>query len=266
MQCLHTNKRLIPWRYSNDFLYEPENKILYYKKWKSLPYEKEYFFEDYKSTYGKTYLEDEENIRYQSRRRLKLLKSFLNKHKSLLEIGCAMGFFLDEARHDFDSIEGVEISQYASELAKKKFNLKVHCMNLLDFIKINEKKYDVIASFYVIEHFKEQKEIFSFISKSLNPNGIWIASIPSTFGPLFEFDKNLWIKSHPQDHFVDYHPLGLKRILKLYNLKLQLIRPASYHQERTKGILRQVPSLFYQWYSNLFSYGDTIEFIAIKEN
>lgn len=265
MQCLHTNKTLIPWEYSNFFLYEPDNKILYNKRWKRLDYNQDYFLDDYKSTYGKTYLEDEENIRFQSRKRLKYLRSFLKHHKSILEIGCALGFFLDESRHYFEFLEGVEISEFACNYAKNKLNLNVHCIDLISFIKTNQKKYDVIASFYVIEHFKEQKEIFSFISNSLNPGGIWIASIPSIYGPLFDYNKDLWIKTHPEDHFVDYHPFGLRRILKLYNLNLQYIRPASYHHERTKGLVKKLPNMFYKWYCNLFSYGDTVEFIAIKE-
>jgi len=262
--CPHTNEELKIWHYSNDFYIHQKLKILYYSKWKSLTYDDNYFLDEYKKTYGKTYIEDEPNIRNLAKKRLKFLLPYLKDHHSLLEIGCATGFFLDQAKPYFKEIKGIEISKFACTYAKEKLKLNVECINLLEFIKNNYKKYDVIASFYVIEHFKEQKEIFNFISKTLNKNGLWICALPSTFGPLFFFNKEEWIKTHPCDHFVDYNPYAIKKILFLYGFKLLSIRPASYHQERTKGILKKIPFELYKYYCNFFQYGDTVEFIAKK--
>lgn len=265
MKCPHTNNNLKNWNFSSNFYIEPNTKTLYNKNWTPLNYEKNYFLEEYKKTYNKTYIEDEKNIRILAKRRLNFLKKFIKKHYSLLEIGCATGFFLDEAKSFFKKLQGIEISTFASEYGRKKFNLKIENINLFDFIQKNQEKFDVIASFYVIEHFKEQKEIFEFISNSLNQGGLWICAIPSTFGPLFQYHTEEWIKFHPLDHFVDYNPKGLKKILKIYKLRLIFFKPASYHQERAKGFLNKIPNQFYKLYSNFFAYGDTIEFIARKD-
>ncbi|MFN3603917.1 MAG: class I SAM-dependent methyltransferase [Leptonema sp. (in: bacteria)] len=264
MNCPHTNSPLLKWEHSSDFLIEPKTKVLYFEKWQPLQYDEDYFLKEYKNSYKKTYLEDEQNLRNLAKRRLKNLKRFIKSSYSILEIGCATGFFLDEAKKYFSSSLGIEISSFAVEYAKKRFKLNIEKIDFMQFIQSNTKTFDVIASFYVIEHFKEQKEIFSFISKSLNQKGLWICAVPSTYGPLFEFDTFQWIQRHPIDHFVDYNPKALKKIVKLYKLNIIDIKPASYHQERAKGFLKLIPPKIYKFYSNIFTYGDTLEFIAQK--
>jgi len=262
--CPHTNRELQRWKESPDYLIEPKLKILYYLKWSPLKYENNYFLEEYKNTYGKTYYEDEKHIRLLAKKRIEFLKPFLKNHSSILELGCATGFFLDEARSLFKKLKGIEISQFATDYAKEKLMLDVECMNIFDFFRKNTTKYDVVASFYVIEHFKEQREIFSSIRDVLNYKGLWVCAIPSTFGPLFIYDKKKWIESHPKDHYVDFNPYALKRILSLYGFRLLSIRPASYHQERTKGMIKKIPAFLYKYFADIFCFGDTIEFIAQK--
>lgn len=265
MNCPHTQEPLKEWRYSSDFLIAPTTKIIYNQQWQSLNYDQDYFLKEYKNQYQITYLEDEENLRNIYKKRIKVLKKFLSFHSSLLELGCATGFFLDEVKNIFSKTLGIEISTFASFYGKKKFNLNIENIDLIEFISKNTQRYDVVASFYVIEHFKEQKKIFEFISKTLNKNGLWICSLPSTFGPLFMFHPLQWKETHPKDHFVDYNPKALKTILKLYHLKLLWIRPASYHQERTKGFLNFLTPRMYQLYSDFTCFGDTLEFIAVKQ-
>ncbi len=264
MYCPHTNRLLKDWEYNQNFLIEPVTKTIYNKNWNPLPYEEDYFLKEYKNQYGKTYIEDENNIRNLARKRLHILKKYIKNHTSLLEIGCATGFFLDEARKYFSTLKGIEISQYATDYAKKKLNLDVQCIDLKSFIHINSIPYDIIATFYVIEHFNFQKEIFVFIRNTLSQNGLWIGSLPSTNGPLFKFDLQNWIKTHPADHYVDYNPAGFKTILELYGFKLIFIKPFSYHKERAKNILKYIPDFFYKKYCDFFNFGDTIEFIAVK--
>lgn len=77
--CPHTNRELQRWKESPDYLIEPKLKILYYLKWSPLKYENNYFLEEYKNTYGKTYYEDEKHIRLLAKKRIEFLKPFLKK-------------------------------------------------------------------------------------------------------------------------------------------------------------------------------------------
>jgi 2-polyprenyl-3-methyl-5-hydroxy-6-metoxy-1,4-benzoquinol methylase len=266
----HTGELLQASGWSDDYLISPLGSV-HYRKAASLNYDENYFLTDYKNQYGISYIEDEENLRKTARRRLNILKKsdLLDLHgKSILEIGSAAGFFLDEARKEGLLTEGIEISDFASEYAVKHLGLNVHNA---DFFSYTESRlnsgavYDVIAAFFVIEHFSDQKKIFQYISRLLKPNGIFLFALPSINGPVFQCDIQKWIESHPQDHFADYSPKSLKRILPLYKMNLRQIYPSSYHQERACGLKKIfLNKSLYKNICDLTGYGDTMEGTAVK--
>ena len=62
----------------------------------STDYSSKYFIENYKNQYGKTYEEDEENLKALAKSRLETIKNIKPTGK-ILDLGSAMGFFLKEA-------------------------------------------------------------------------------------------------------------------------------------------------------------------------
>ena len=180
----------------------------------------------------------------------------------VLEIGCALGFFLSEAsRLEYDAL-GLDVSEFAVEHARDVLGQNARRE---DFLQAEfTETYDVIAAFYALEHFAEQKEAFRKIASLLRPGGIFAFALPSTHGPLFERSPERWEETHPVDHFADYSPASLKKILPLYGLRLLEARPASYHPERAGGIWKRLPAL-YRLYAKFACYGDTMEGIARKD-
>lgn len=72
--------------------------------------------------------------------------------KSILEVGCSTGMFLEEFSDFFSKKEylGLDISQKSIELCRKKFNSNFVCA---DFLKYDfDKQYDLVYSFDVIDH------------------------------------------------------------------------------------------------------------------
>ena len=287
----HLPARLCPHpRLGSDYLLCKKNGVIYYSK-ASLPshYEEDYFFKEYKEQYGCSYLEDESSLRCLARRRLGILSScppyqrllqshphshphsHSNKGKAsqafLLEIGCAFGFFLDEARQAGFSVQGLELSQKASDYAKEHLKLQVHKESFLSY-PLEANSCELICAFYVIEHIPQQRSLFKKISASLKKGGLFFFALPSTYGPLFHRQQEKWLQTHPGDHFVDYSPQSLKKILRLYGLSLYKLWPASYHPERFTDFSlwkrKPFPSL-YPFFARTLNYGDTIEGIALKK-
>ncbi len=234
-------------------------------------YGKEYFLDEYKNQYGCTYLEDEANLRQIAIRRIEALQVFLSSSFTdcfLLEIGSALGFFIEEAHKKKINVQGVEVSSYATHYTKKK-KLSVFQGPFLDYpLPSSDKKcFDVICAFYVIEHMPEQKSVFQKISQSLKKGGIFYFALPSMFGPIFTFDKKRWVDTHPIDHFADYSPQILKKIFPMYGMRLIQSWPSSYHPERFPPAFfwgKKYPSFFYKYLSRVLCYGDTMEGIAQK--
>src|SRR2546421_5559853 len=73
------------------------------------------------------YAADEKFFRKNFRLRLRALRKFLDpaRHRRLLEIGSAYGFFLAEARRAFPHVEGIDITTAGVAHARARFNLDV---------------------------------------------------------------------------------------------------------------------------------------------
>jgi 2-polyprenyl-3-methyl-5-hydroxy-6-metoxy-1,4-benzoquinol methylase len=104
------------------------------------------------------------------------------KTKSILDIGCGNGMFAEFANtHGFNYV-GIDIDKSSLEIARKR-NLK-NCTfietTLEDFIKSNpNQKFDIVSMFEVFEHIDNPIETLNKIENILNPNGLFLGSIPN---------------------------------------------------------------------------------------
>ena len=276
--CQHTRKPLqsLETRFkafrgldhAQDYFISQEG-VIYYSRAASVDYGRDYFLEEYSRQYGKSYLEDEANLRTMARGRLQWLEQVAPVRKgSILEIGCAAGFFLSEAREKGFSTTGIEISSYAGDLAAQQGHRifrESFLSSAIPELLQGESGFDLIASFYTIEHFADQQTAFKRMAKYLKPGGLLLVAMPSYHGPLFYCSPGRWIATHPGDHFADYSPEALRAILPIYGLRLLAARPASYHQNRSCGWRASIPSFLYRKMAQRQGYGDTMEFIAIRD-
>ena len=239
--------------------------LLKYKLSKKRKYSDSYFNEEYKSQYKRTYYEDEKNIRFLAKKRLTVLQSFLPKKKdlSLFEIGCASGFFLDEARKKNFQVSGLEISSTEVNYAKN-LGLLVEKGNFLNFS--SKQQFDVICAFFVLEHIEHIELLFQKIDKMTKKKSLLFLALPSIQGPTFQTNIQEWFETHPKDHFFDYGPMSLRKILQLYNFEILYQKPMSYHRERDRGWKGKILNDYcYKLYADFFCYGDTMEVLCRKK-
>jgi 2-polyprenyl-3-methyl-5-hydroxy-6-metoxy-1,4-benzoquinol methylase len=236
--------------------------VHFFKKATQRVYTDSYFLDEYKNQYKKTYYEDEVNLRTLAKKRLEVLKNFQDpKGKTLLEIGSASGFFLDEAKKVGYITKGIEISKSEVEYSKNSLQLDVKCISFLDFQ--SDIQFDSIALFFVLEHFKEQEIVLKKIFSLLSSKGILLLTIPSLNGPSFKTNPQEWFETHPTDHFVDYSPKSLKKVLEYFDSEILYMKPMSYHPKRDKGLLGKFPfRFFYKTIADQICYSDTLFMIA----
>lgn len=242
--------------------------IAYNSAHSPLSYDKNYFLDEYKKQYGKTYTEDFENIYRMSMERMNVILGLTRHRKkmSFLDIGSALGFFLKCARDmGADRVRGIEISEYAARYAQKEFGIETVSMPF-DDVSLDE-RFDVITAWYFLEHCADPRAVIKKIHDALVPGGVFAFSVPSIFGPLFSFHRREWISSRPVDHRVDFTPRGAGRILKREGFRHVKVRTAGIHPER---MLRSNHPLYrpfafaYGVLAPLFGFSDTIEIYAVK--
>lgn len=173
-------------------------------------------YQKYVSTF-KTFISNENTDVIKSeyelfrRRYLPLIQNF-SKDASIIDIGCGSGHMLNFLRSEgFNDLYGIDISEQQVHNARSK-ELRVDEINIFDFIKINQKKFDIIFSMDIVEHFYKDElfHFFSEINNILNENGVLIIHTPNGDG-LFPNH----IIYGDLTHLTIFNPNSLLQILRL---------------------------------------------------
>lgn len=115
--------------------------------------------DNYSSNYKKYKSKNKLKQKMISRFKTKLLKILSNEEKNitLLDVGCGEGFILDEVynKTNIKKIVGIDINNNSLEYARK-CNKKINYINC-DLFKMDfkEKKFDIVMTLEVLEHFEE---------------------------------------------------------------------------------------------------------------
>lgn len=220
-------------------------------------YDKNYFFCDYKRQYGKTYLEDFENLKKMAQRRADIIKKY-GEGKHILDVGCAYGAFLSVMKEEGFRCEGVEISSDAALYVKDRFGIPVFRG---DYEKefTPDGKFDIITMWFVIEHFENIGEILKKTGRLLKRGGLFCFASPNRGGISGKSDeKGFYLKS-PDDHYTVWDAASAGKALGMYGFEIAERRITGHHPERfpSRSFLNPLKS-------RLFSLGDTFEIYAKK--
>ncbi len=159
----------------------------------------------YQGNVGYTnYMNDESNIRINARELLDSIEGFKKPGALLLDIGCAHGFLLDEARKTGWDTKGIEISHEASNYAKNQLGLDVFCGELFD-ASFAENSFDAVTIIGSIEHLIQPLEYISKIFHVLKPGGYLILTTIDTKGliPIYRLK--------PPEHLFYFSAQNLKK-------------------------------------------------------
>ncbi len=139
----------------------------------------------YAGAASEDYIEEEAGQRETARRALERIEANLTpvpipgnggpRHRTLLDLGCWVGFLLAEAAgRGWDAV-GVEPSQFASAYARERLGLDVRTGDLLT-TPLPEQHFDAIVMGDVIEHLPRPAEALERMATLLRPGGVaWMA-------------------------------------------------------------------------------------------
>jgi cyclopropane fatty-acyl-phospholipid synthase-like methyltransferase len=220
-----------------------------------ITYEEDYFKTGHLKTYGKTYIDDEWNIREIAQRRLRILVKMLPPGGRILDIGSAMGLFCDEAVKMGLRSEGVEISDYARDFSNQAFKLKVW----QDPSEISG-NFDAVSLWFTLEHMQEPLSWIKKACSFLNERGIIALSVPNSVGAFPRFNPTEYYLKRPEEHYFEPSPGAMISVLKTNGFHLERLEFFGLHPERAGlpsiGIIKII--------QKLTGLGDTFEIYARK--
>ena len=163
------------------------------------------------------YVGEESVLRREFARTVSFIRRFRPGGR-LVELGCAYGFFLQEAKPYFD-VAGIELAADAAAHARR------NGLNVLDGVadETNMQRLgpaDVIVLLDVIEHLPDPPATLALCERHLNPGGV-IVLTTGDFGSLYaRLAGTGWRLMTPPQHLWFFTPESLKRLGAKLGLRL----------------------------------------------
>jgi SAM-dependent methyltransferase len=136
--------------------------------------------EDLAEAYGEAasddYVEEEDGQRATARRVLERIEATRGGPGSLLDLGCWVGYLLDEARARGWEVCGIEPSEFAAAFARDRLGLPVVTGGLFDTDP--GQRFDAVFLGDVIEHLPRAGESLDRIRTLLTEDGLLVMALP----------------------------------------------------------------------------------------
>ena len=176
-KCLNCNIE-----YASPRLIEKELLQLYEgDDWKDLSKYDNWSYENWKNNKELHYYLVQENV--------KLVKKFLNKGSSVLDVGCDIGLTVKLLEENGYHSEGVEISSVGAKIAKEKTGIKVHNMQLESYQ--SDIKFDGVLLLDVLEHLYDPIKVLTECGSHMQQGGYIFIHVPHHGGISTRFKRFL---------------------------------------------------------------------------
>jgi SAM-dependent methyltransferase len=138
--------------------------------------------------------------------------------RTLLDIGCDKGYFLDQARRHGYEVTGVEPSRAARSYCERVG------LNVLPDLSSLNGVFDIITMWHSLEHFPDPNEAIDMAYRLMDRNGqLWIR-VPDYSCIWRKLTGRHWVWYQPQNHHVHFAAAGLKSLLTRHGFRLVALR------------------------------------------
>ncbi len=140
---------------------------------------------------------------------------------SVLDVGCAAGYFLDAARHAGMRAVGIEPGPAGEDALRAGHDVR---RNWVSDVDLGEERFGSVTMWEVIEHVAQPLELLNFALDHLAPRGVLALSTPSMSGlPALVMGKRFPMIT-PPEHLTLLTRRGLHRLLARAGLRVELVR------------------------------------------
>jgi SAM-dependent methyltransferase len=178
------------------------------------------YFEDYGMEGA--YDEHAEQRRQEAHVRARWLRGVAPTGGRLLEVGCASGWFLAEARAiGYDAV-GIEPAGEMAAAARERSGAEVHTAMLED-AALAPGSFDVAGAFHVLEHLAAPRDALSAVRSALRPGGRLLLELPNIASLRAAREGEDWYGMEPAHHVAHYSPRALDALLRAAGLQPEVV-------------------------------------------
>lgn len=189
--------------------------------------------------------------------KLNLINSFSTENKTLLDVGCGTGDFLQKAQQNNWNVFGIEPNNEAREIANIKTKKAVHGND--ELLNFEKHSFDVITLWHVLEHLPNLETNVKQFYELLKPEGTLIIAVPNykSFDALHY--KNFWAAYDVPRHLWHFNKASISKLVSKQSFKVVKTKPmwfdafyVSLLSEKYKtGKMSAIKGFWYGMLSNL---------------
>ncbi len=160
------------------------------------------------------------------KKKLKLINSQTKTTKSLLDVGCGTGDFLELAQKNNWNTTGIEPNKNARAIANAKTNNSV--FEIEELLRFKKNSFDVITLWHVLEHLPNLDEHLALFKKLLKSNGTLIIAVPNYKSYDSKYYKDFWAAFDAPRHLWHFSQTSISRLVAKENLKIIKTLPMKF--------------------------------------
>lgn len=197
----------------------------------------------------RNYIKDKEIHKIYFRKKIKQIKK-IKPEGRLLDIGCATGFFLEEAQKEGFDVWGVDVSPYAVKIAKEVINNDKIFLGTIKEVPLKRESLDVITCFQTLEHSPDPLGELLQMHRLLKIGGVIILTLPDQGSFYEKIMRRGWFAYKPKEHLYYFNSKTIKRMIQKAGFKRISVRwddarlyPLGYILERVGYLYHKLNTL-----------------------
>lgn len=245
---------------------------------------REFYDSGYFSGGGKggyqSYLADESQHRSNARDRVAVACCMRPSARGgWLDVGCAVGYTLDEARRAGYAPLGVELSDWARNIARDRYNLDV-MSSLAEVRRLRPRPVGVVSFFQVLEHMRDPVEALRDVRSILSPGGLLLIETWDRGSTMARLCGRYWQQITPPSvlwlfdrkslaHLFDrtgFRLISMRRSAKRVGLGWALGQVADKSPSAIRHVLRSLAASVLGRLSFRYGLGDLITVVATADD
>ncbi len=145
----------------------------------------------------------------------------LNTERSVLDVGCALGYYLEKAQEMGWKVSGMDISEWAVQNANEGIRPFLTQGNILTTDKLKQGSYDCATLWDIIEQTPEPFQIVSKTASALKKGGWLVLMFRDIESPMAKMLGKSWIHYRPEEKYIYLNKKAAKKMLERAGLTVR---------------------------------------------
>ncbi len=211
--------------------------------------------------YCEHYLRNEELFKGFTRAFVEVVLRHKNRGR-FLDIGCAVGFLLEEARNAGFEVEGIELNKKAAEIVRAKgFDVKTCSIGENSY---RENIFDVVTLNHILEHIIELNKFLQDIKRILKKDGILVIGVPNHSSLIAKLYTTRWYGWGIPEHIWHFDRRSMNFLLSKNSFKVKELIQNSQYYAFSKSLKKNIMAMI-ACFGNAIGRGDQLIVVAEKK-